>query len=385
MREIQTKSTSRVTAQATDIVLRQTDSIRLIFRPTIIDNVKNQEAALKGVFLYQRKSKKDAWEDFGTIPLSSVRVGEGYKLEIKTAELLQLYGELTQLYELHQSEGVPRGKKKYVQATPQLEQLASLSDSEVHDFSNANFAVGTSLLSKLLVWATNLDDPSPLISRLVEINPDSLSKLNAAIGMQSLKHALASWEGNERNPDEEFWQESLTKHSFVLEQVFSWPTAIVKGKAYVGGKNVFNREGNIVDFLLKNRLTQSAALVEIKTPMAPLLGAKYRQTYNVSTELSGSIMQVLNYKHSLQEDFQTLTGRSDDLFDSLNPQCAVILGNAGSELDDSAKTKAFELYRHQFPGLTVVTFDELFDKTRQLISLLESEPIVEVGIDDIPF
>lgn len=186
------------------------------------------------------------------------------------------------------------------------------------------------------------------------------------------------------NPDEEFWQQSLTEHSFVLEQAFSWPTSIVKGKAYIGGKSVFNRDGNIVDFLMKNRLTQSAALIEIKTPIAPLLSSKYRGTYNISSELSGSIMQTLNYKHSLQEDFLSLTHGQQNLFESLNPQCAVIIGNSDTELETQKKTKAFELYRHQFPGLSVITFDELFDKTRKLIALLEG-PSEEDSTDDVPF
>jgi hypothetical protein len=385
VKEIRTKSTSRVTAEATDIVLRESESIRLIFRPTILDNRNNVDAAVKGVFLYQRKSKKADWEDFETIPLNSVKAGEGYKLELKSAELLLLIQELKPLYALHKQGGVPRGEKKYVQATPQLQQLAELTSHDAQSFLNANTAIGSSLLYKLLNWAVNLEDPSPLIERLVELNPDSLNKLNAAVGMQSLKNAINVWEKNEKNPDEEFWQKSLTEHSFVLEQVFSWPTSIVDGKAYIGGKNVFNKSGNIVDFLLKNRMTQSAALVEIKTPMSPLLGAKYRGTYNVSPELSGSIMQTLNYKHSLQEDFQSLTRGGGDLFDSLNPQCAVIIGNAHRELDHQTKIKAFELFRHQFPGLTVFTFDELFDKTRHLIKLLESEPDIEEYDDDIPF
>ncbi|MCG7861594.1 MAG: DUF4263 domain-containing protein [Candidatus Thiodiazotropha endolucinida] len=385
MKEIRTRSTSRVTAEATDIVLRESESIRLIFRPTILDNRNNVDAAVKGVFLYQRKSKKANWEDFETIPLNSVKVGEGYKLELKSAELLRLIQELKPLYDLHKEGGVPRGEKKYVQATPQLQQLAELTSHDTQKFLNANTAIGSSLLSKLLNWAINLEDPSPIIERLVELNPESLNKLNAALGMQRLKNAIKIWENNENNPDEEFWQKSLTEHSFVLEQVFSWPTSIVDGKAYIGGKNVYNKSGNIVDFLLKNRLTQSAALVEIKTPMSPLLGAKYRGTYNISSELSGSIMQTLNYKHSLQEDFQSLTRGSGDLFDSLNPQCAVIIGNAHRELDHQTKTKAFELFRHQFPGLTVFTFDELFDKARHLINLLENEPDVEEYDDDIPF
>lgn len=147
------------------------------------------------------------------------------------------------------------------------------------------------------------------------------------------------------------------------------------------------KNGNIVDFLMKNRLTQSAALIEIKTPSTSLLNGKYRNTFNISNELSGSVMQTLNYKHSLQENFQSLTSGQSDLFDSFNPQCAVIIGNSISELDHQSKTKAFELFRHQFPGLLIITFDELFDKTRQLIKLLEGdiETEIEKPFDDIPF
>lgn len=385
MREIRTKSTSRVTAQATDIVLRESETIRLIFRPTILENLNNPEASVKGIFLYQKKSKNQLWQDFETIPLNSVKSGEGYKLEIKSAELLRFVQEVKPLYDLYNEGGVPRGDKKYVQATPQLQQLASLTSHDIQGFLNANKTLGSSLLYNFLNWAINLEDPSPLFERLVELNSDSLSKLNAAIGLQSLRNALAIWESNKNNSNEEFWQKSLTEHSFVLEQVFAWPTSIVEGKAYIGGKNVSNKSGNIVDFLLTNRLTQSAALIEIKTPMSPLLGAKYRNTYNVSAELSGSIMQTLNYKHSLQENFQSIVRGTPDLFDSLNPQCAVIIGNAERELNHQTKVKAFELFRHQFSGLTVFTFDELFDKTRQLITLLESNPYEKDYNDEIPF
>ena len=93
-------------------------------------------------------------------------------------------------------------------------------------------------------------------------------------------------------------------------------------------------------------------------------------------------MQTLNYKHSLQENFTSLTNGQDNLFDSFNPQCAVIIGNAGVQLDNKSKTKSFELFRHQFPSLLVITFDELFNKTRQLINLLENPVIAEDEFDD---
>lgn len=386
MREIHTKSTSRTTAQVDDIELRVSDTVRLVFRPTIVENHKLPEAAVKGVFLYQRKSKTNEWEDFNTIKLNSVKSGEGYKLEIKSEELLSLMQQLRPLYQIKQKQGIPRGNRTYVELTPQLQQLQNLAREDISEVLNANRSLGGSLLSKLLSWSLSLDEPDALINRLVELDANSLSKLNAALGLYRLKAALEIWEENSHNNDEEFWQRTLTDHSFVLEQVFAWPTAIVKDKAYVGGKNVLNQRGNVVDFLVRNRLTQSAALVEIKTPGTQLLGRVYRQTYNVSSELSGSIMQTLNYKQSLQENYKSLNHGNADLFDSFDPQCAVIIGSS-QQLDTQDKRRAFELYRHQFPGLAVIPFDELFEKTRKLVELLEAKPTEEIPDfdDDIPF
>lgn len=386
METITIKTTSQFTAEATDIGLRENETTRLMFRPILIENPNNINACLKGSFLFQRKSKNDPWEDFETIPLSSLKMGEGYKLGLDSAELLKFMKGIVPLYKLHREGGVLRGQTKYVKATPQLELLANLTESEISNYLDANTTIGTSLLAKLLNWAVNLDDPTPLINHLVALNPTSLGKLNAAIGLQSLKKALSIWESNVNNSDEEFWQKSLAEHSFVLEQVFSWPVSIVNEKAYLGGKSQLNSGGNVVDFLMKNRLTQSAAIIEIKTPSTRLLGGEYRNVYNTSKELSGSIMQTLNYKHSLQENFASLTNRLSGLYDSINPQCAVIIGNASVELDDSSKIKSFELFRHQFSGLLVITFDELFNKTRQLINLLENPIVVEDEFDDnIPF
>jgi len=384
MEGIYTKATSSVTAQVSDIILREQITRRLIFRPIIIENPSDNSASLKGNFLYQRKSKNDKWEDFETIPLSKLKSGEGYKLEIKSAELLNLINKLQPLYEIYEQRGVPRGNKKFIHVTPQLEQLALLTAGDISKYLNANINIGTSLLAKLFNWATSIQDTTPL-ENLVALDTTSLSKLNAAVGLQRLKLALALWEDNKLNNDEEFWQEALTEHSFVLEQVFYWPISIVASKAYIGGKIYNNKGGNLVDFLLKNSLTNGAALIEIKTPQTNLLGAEYRGTYNVSRDLSGSIMQTLNYKHSLQENYTSLVSGQPNAFDSFNPQCVVITGNSKRELNDTSKRKAFELYRHQLPGVKVITYDELFAKTGNLINLLEKPIEVTPCNDDLPF
>jgi hypothetical protein len=44
------------------------------------------------------------------------------------------------------------------------------------------------------------------------------------------------------------------------------PIFVIKSKAYMGGKNALNKGGGVVDFLIKNKVTNSVGLIEIKTP-----------------------------------------------------------------------------------------------------------------------
>ena len=244
--------------------------------------------------------------------------------------------------------------------------------SQLRTYLTANRAVGEELLARLLLWASEIRDPAALVSRLISLGENALRNLNAAVGLGALKRALSIWDENKRSSDEEFWQKTFIENSFVLEHVFSWPTTIVKGKAYVGGKSVLDRGGNIVDFLVKNFLTSNAALVEIKTPGTPLLGRRYRNIYNVSEDLGGAVMQVLTYKFSLQRDFRALNSGVPGGLEAFDPRCVVIIGNIAQVKADEDKTRALELYRSSSAHVAIVTFDEVFEKTRRLISVLEA-------------
>ena len=387
MDKVRVHSTSSKSAEVSDIVLRETHITRLIFRPMLVENPSNSRAAVNGVFIFQRKGAKDTWTNTTTIPLSKLKKDEGYKLEISSNEVLKLFEGLADLYELHAQEGVPRGNAEYVRVNRKFAQLVAMSEPQLRQILAANDAMGMDLLAKLLSWATDSDDPRSLVRRLIGLGPASLRKLNVAVGLQSLKLAIAKWHDNEDIDDEEFWQTTLTENSFVLEHVFSWPVTIVKGKAYLGGKSVMNRGGKLVDFLMKHRITTNAALVEIKTPATDLLGREYRAgIFTPSEQLSGAVMQVLAYKHSLERDYLTITAGQFGLFEAFDPPCVVIVGNAGRELSTPERRQSFELLRGQHHGVRVITFDELFGKTEQLIKVLESsrdEPVV--AADDIPF
>lgn len=374
MDKFRIRSTSRSSAECSDVVLRETDITRLVFRPMLVDNPSIPEAAVKGTFIFQRKGPQEQWVDVEAIPFSQLKKGDAYKLAIDSSEVLTLYKHLTDLYQVHSESGVPLGDHEFVPVNRQLAEIARMAPGDLGKILAANRAVGSTLLVRLLAWATHADEPAALVEHLIALSPASLRTLNIAVNLQSLQGAIALWQANQTNADEEFWQRSLTDNSFVLEHVFSWPTTVVRGKAYVGGKSVMNAGGNVIDFLMSNRVTRNAALIEIKTPTTPLLATReYRSgVYPPSSDLTGAIMQVLSYKHSLQQEYHSLTHGQANPFDSFDPRCATVVGNAGRELLNEDKRKSFELFRSQFSGVTIITYDELFSRAEQLIRVLES-------------
>ncbi len=387
MDRLRVKSTSRSSAECSDVVLRETGTTRLVFRPMLVENKSDPAAAVKGVFLFQRKGQKDEWEDTQTIPLSKLKKDEGYRLDLRSSELLCLYDSLSDLYELYAQTGIPRGVGDFVRVDHRLAALTRMSTTDLRLVLAANDAIGSQLFAQLLAWAIDSDEPTALVKRLVTLSPTNLQTLNVAVNLQIMKSVLAIWKDDSSSSDEEFWQRELTKSSFVLEHVFASPVTVVKGKAYVGGKSVQDTGGKLVDLLMRNRVTRNAALIEIKTPATPLLApTEYRQgVFAPSHDLAGSVTQILNYKHSLQRDYDSITHRQPDLFDAFDPRCVVIIGNAQKELQDDDKRKSFELFRAQCTGVVVITFDELFSRTAQLVDLLgSSAPRRSVRSSEVP-
>lgn len=354
-----------------DIVLRTTAATRLVFRPMLVENPHNSEASVKGTFVFQRKGKNDDWEAIPIEPLTALKKGEGHQLDLKSGEVFDLYAHLSALYRLFAREGIPMGELQYVRAHGAVLSLSELSNSQLRTFLDANSAVGADLVRRLLAWASESDDVGQLVELLESIGHRALGNLNVAISLSSIKDALATWNSKQNEGDEEFWQAFLTERSFLLEQLFSWPCTVVADKAYVGGKTVENRSGHILDFLVKNQITDNAALVEIKKPSSPLVGKAYREGIpNISGELAGAVVQVLTYRASLTETYLTL-GRSAASYEVFDPPCVVIAGRAAS-LQAPEQRRSFELFRRQLKGVEVVAFDELFGRLELLMRVLET-------------
>jgi hypothetical protein len=121
--------------------------------------------------------------------------------------------------------------------------------------------------------------------------------------------------------------------------------------------------------------TGALLLIEIKTPLTPLLGAKYREgAYPLSTDLNGSVAQVVSYRQSLMKNFHALYASSTTAPVLAEPRCVLIVGSVENELNTSELKNSFELLRERIVGVTIITFDELLTRVKTLIALIE-EPL----------
>jgi hypothetical protein len=369
---VRTRSTSQQSAEADPVILRETSSGRLVFLPTLVDHPGSLATAVRGVFLYQKKRPSGAWQDYEPIPLSSLRDGEGVKLELKSAEIRALFEELGDLYSIAQDYGVPIGSQAFVRAPRNQLLRQLLKDGELDQILSQGEGAG--LLKKFLGWLAQ--NAEPLASTLGDLEPTELINFDAAVGAARLKLLLDEYEKNQGNDNEAYWQKLFEQHSWVLSQVCSQPLVIIRGQAYVGGKNIDNRDGNIVDFLYRNGITDNATLIEIKTPVTTLMASKeYRNnTYRPSGELSGATQQLLVDRLSLIQDYDSLTRDIEQNFRTFSPRSVLVIGNAERQLDSRIKRQSFELYRSNLRDVDIVTFDELREKISLVIELLEGKP-----------
>ena len=101
-------------------------------------------------------------------------------------------------------------------------------------------------------------------------------------------------------------------------------------------------------------------------------GSAYRGTdvFPISTELTGSINQVLNQRDNFQKEFYALKVKSGGEFEAMNPTCVVIAGSI-KDLKDEER-ESFELFRGNSKDVIIITFDELLLRLEGLHNLMSN-------------
>ncbi len=210
-----------------------------------------------------------------------------------------------------------------------------------------------------------LEKSLPKFNDLINNVEGNLSNLAKLIKILEL------WNVNKKNSDEEFWQKFFIRHSKIISQAFAYPTVIFKDKAYLGGKGIDNKNGKVIDYVYINKLNNNIALIELKTPVSKLVSSRYRGTFSLSKELTGSVNQLLQYRDEQIKEYYIISSKSKNKYELFNPKCLLIIG----KLEDlnSDKRAAFELFRNELKSIEIVTFDELFLKIEILLELMKEK------------
>lgn len=247
--------------------------------------------------------------------------------------------------------------------------------------------VSNALTTTLSKWGNSIDEFSKkdkeAIKDLFEklslntnfLDPTKLSNTKQYIDNKILSDAVQEF-SNLLNSTitiarlEKKWQQYLKNNSWIFSSIFAQPIILFKDEAYVGGKDINNKNGKFSDYLMKNKLSDNVTFLEIKTHKTELLNNKpYRGTdvYSVTEELSGCINQVLNQRDNFQKEYDHLKRKSKENFETINSKCIVIIGQQKTLTDE--QKHCFELFRNNCRDLEIITFDELLLKIQNILTL----------------
>ena len=202
---------------------------------------------------------------------------------------------------------------------------------------------------------------------IAKSDPVELLQLRADIEKVTLAALIEKFEDMlSKDLPEPKWQEFLKENAFILSLAFAYPVFLVQDQAYVGGATLRGVGEKFADFLTAQRYRANLALIEIKRPSSPLLSAvPYRESlFCAHKELSGAMAQVLDQRYRLHLSFTQKIYESD--LRDVHPyaiQCIVI---AGKTPEGKAEKKSLELLRNASKDVTVLTFDELLDKLKEI-------------------
>lgn len=235
--------------------------------------------------------------------------------------------------------------------------------------------------------------------KLASEEPAKLFELKAVIEQVTLAQLIGEFECMLlKNLAEPKWQTFFKANPFVLGLAFPYPVILFQDQASVGGTTIRGNGESIVDFLMAQRFTGNLALIEIKRPSTALVESRaYRGDLHApSRDLTASMAQVLDQRAQLLHHFAAKKSQDNALADAhvSSVNCIVVVGTLPT---DAAQIRSLDLFRHSSKDVSVVTFDELLEKLKELHRLMSAgapasslahaapAPSASHESDDIPF
>lgn len=345
------------------ITLSEGDLVRRLLITEVIDNPNDPKLNMKGWILYQKKKKKDEWQDITDETLASAKAGDSIKFKIDSREMMNLFRGLQSSY-LLADKGIHLNRLMNLKVYDEQSVIEVPEDRK-------------ELIEKLI----HQNYGEEVWNALAEQNPSLAEKLaHANIGV-SRKKALEEFEASlAQNKDEAYWQDFFERNTWIFgyglkyqflnqftdQPIYSGPS--ITGKGAQKGDFLLNSEG-------ENKFT---VLVEIKRNDSKIFDyhkngevVNYRNgAPQLSSDLVGAVSQLQVNAYSWVTE-GSRTGDNRDILHGQNiytvqPKTILIIGNT-AELDSTHKRNTFELYRSSLLNPEVVTFDELFERAKFIV------------------
>jgi hypothetical protein len=194
------------------------------------------------------------------------------------------------------------------------------------------------------------------------------------------------------NTDEAVWQLFFEQNTWILGYglnfIFNTSLQGKKLEQVVSGFNAFE-SGKRVDALLKSRgIISSLCFAEIKTPDTILLKqvkTSYRpESWCISDQLAGGVAQIQKTVQKSLSDIATKTSTKgldgnltgEELY-MYQPKSFLLIGSleefkTGNGINED-KFSSFELFRKNIFNPDIITFDELYERAKFIISSSNTE------------
>ena len=342
MPEITTNSTSRETMDVNPIILHTTGSTRLLFYPKWVEASDNH---LRGGFRFEKKGRSETWEEHEGKSITTLHKDEAYELNLNGEDMANLFSNLETIYSALEKHGHQRGR--------------------------ATITLGESNAESILLQLGDIDNRDLVVSKLKELEANKFKSIENAVITAKLQNMIDEITSNMQNNDEAFWQKLFEDNPWVLQHIFHFPFYYMNGETYIGGKSTNGRNGSggvATDYLMQNGSNNSFAVIEIKTPPEPLVGAEYRGSvegsqnicHSMSSKLTGAIVQTENQIRVAERDFRTMVGEDYPDLNQTDAIGVLLIGN--KSILGSDKQRSFNLFRKSLGKNIVMTYDELLEK-----------------------
>lgn len=194
-------------------------------------------------------------------------------------------------------------------------------------------------------------------------------------------------EGLTDSREEIAWQYYFKRNPWIFGYGLDYRfLGILQKEPHLSDTDVAGKDGVIGDYLLG--CSKFTVLVEMKKPTSLLFqdivsGKNRSKSWRLSDELINAVSQILEQKASWQIKAETsATQNFDDKGNlikqrTLDPKTFLIIGDskqyAGEDKEQQIKARTFELFKRDSRNVDLITFDELYDRAKFIVSDEEKE------------